>query len=84
MAKNDLNMKKFFLLLTLLITSTFCCAQINRVFWGMTLGQSTKQQVKNVLVRKGYTVEIVPQKLKKQNFLFICQPLFVYTYQKYN
>ena len=53
-------MKKFFLLTALLITSTFCSAQINRVFWGVTLGQSTKQQVKNVLVRKGYTVKTEP------------------------
>ena len=44
----------------LLITSASCCAQINRVFWGVTLGQSTKQQVKNVLVRKGYTVKTEP------------------------
>ena len=53
-------MKKFYLLMALLITSTFCCAQINRVFWGVTLGQSTKQQVKNVLDRKGYTVKTEP------------------------
>ena len=53
-------MKKYCLIMLILISSTICCAQINRVFWGMTLGQSTKQQVKNVLVRKGYTVEIEP------------------------
>lgn len=44
----------------LLISSTICCAQINRVFWGVTLGRSTKQQVNNVLFRKGYTVETEP------------------------
>ncbi len=53
-------MKKFFLLLALLIISTFCCAQISRTFWGVTLGQSTKQMVKNMLVRKGYKIKSEP------------------------
>lgn len=46
--------------MVLLITSVFCCAQINRVFWGVTLGKSTKQQVKNTLVKKGYKVKTEP------------------------
>ncbi len=44
----------------ILISSTICCAQINRVFWGVTLGRSTKQQVRNALVQKGYTVKTEP------------------------
>lgn len=42
------------------ILSISCHAQINRTFWGLTLGTSNKQQVKNVLVQKGYKITTEP------------------------
>ena len=53
-------MKKVLLLIVLSFSSIYCFAQINRVFWGVTLGRSTKQQVRNALVQKGYTVKTEP------------------------
>lgn len=51
-------MRKLFL--TLLFVPILCFAQINKTIWGVTLGKSTKQQVKTMLVNKGYTVRVEP------------------------
>lgn len=51
-------MKKFLLLFTLILASLSCSAQINRNFFGLTLGQSTKQQVRSLFEKKGWKLEI--------------------------
>ena len=53
-------MKKIILSLLLLLSPIFCFAQINRTFWGTTLGKSSKQQVRNALVQKGFRVKTDP------------------------
>ena len=53
-------MKRIISVLFVLCFSISCFAQISRTFWGLTLGTSTKQQVKNVLVQKGYKITTEP------------------------
>jgi len=49
-------MKRIICSFIILLVSLSCFSQISRTFWGVTLGISTKQQVKNVLVQKGYKI----------------------------
>lgn len=51
---------KRFLFLILLFSHICSYGQINRSFWGVTLGKSSKQQVNNTLVQKGFFVETEP------------------------
>lgn len=48
-------MKRFIIVLILVISSLVGSAQITRNVWGLELGKSTRQQVINVLKQKGYT-----------------------------
>ncbi len=52
-------MKKVFLLLVLTLASVHAYSQITRTIRGATLGKSTMQEVKTMLVQKGYKVEEV-------------------------
>ena len=47
-------MKKLILLTIALVVAVAANAQIQRTFFGLTLGQSTKQQVRTTLAKKGY------------------------------
>lgn len=53
-------MKKIVFVILILLVSLSCSAQINRTFLGVTLGVSTKQQVKTIMTQKGYTVTTDP------------------------
>ena len=53
-------MNKLFILLFFLVSLTTAKAQISRTIWGVTLGESTPQQVKLVLSQKGYRINIMP------------------------
>ena len=50
-------MKKILLIALLLFVSFEAFSQITRTIWGVSLGNSSKQQVRNMLVNKGYYVE---------------------------
>ena len=54
-------MKKIISLTLMLIIGLTLNAQINTNIWGLTLGKSTKQQVKSVLKKKGYQCVVTPQ-----------------------
>lgn len=53
-------MKNLLIIIILALSSQVISAQINRTFWGVTLGTSTPSQVKSMLVQKGYYVEKEP------------------------
>lgn len=53
-------MKRLLTLLLLITLFLGANAQISRSFWGVTLGRSSKQQVKTMLVQKGYRINIEP------------------------
>ena len=48
-------MKKIISITLVLITALTLNAQINTNIWGLIVGKSTKQQVKNVIRQKGFT-----------------------------
>ena len=50
-------MKRYLIVILIQFVSIYCFSQINRTIWGVTLGQSSKQQVSTMLIRKGYTVK---------------------------
>ena len=52
-------MKRVISLTLMLVAALTIYAQINTNIWGLTVGKSTKQQVKNVLRNKGYSVEVL-------------------------
>ena len=53
-------MKRFLIVVLLFFIALDGFSQINRTIWGVTLGKSTKQQVRTVLIEKGYNVDIDP------------------------
>lgn len=66
-------MKKYLLIAILSLASIVSSAQINRTFWGTTLGKSTKNQVRTVLVNRGFYVQTEPDgslAVKKNNLQF--------------
>lgn len=53
-------MKRILVLLFMLMSLMTAEAQINQTIWGVTLGKSTQYQVKIMLERKGYKIQIMP------------------------
>jgi hypothetical protein len=49
-------MKKIMIITILCFTSLVSFAQISRTFWGCTLGKSNKNNVRTVLINRGYRV----------------------------
>ena len=43
-----------------MLASLRCTAQINSSIWGLSIGSSTKQQVKSVINQKGFSIETEP------------------------
>ena len=61
-------MRHILSLALMLVTALTINAQINTHIWGLTIGKSTKQQVKNVLLQKGYRYEKVNNKTNVQAY----------------
>jgi len=51
-----MTMKRIISFILLMHLSICCFSQISRTFWGVTLGKSTKQQVRAMLISKKYKV----------------------------
>ena len=43
-----------------MLASLGCTAQINSSIWGLSIGSSTKQQVRSVINQKGFSIETEP------------------------
>ena len=43
-----------------MLASLRCTAQINSSIWGLSIGSSTKQQVRSVINQKGFSIETEP------------------------
>ena len=53
-------MRQYILLFILMLASLRCTAQINSSIWGLSIGSSTKQQVRSVINQKGFSIETEP------------------------